>query len=871
MLKGGSTDHDCSVKSSIDSSVRPSCYIKGFPSQGQSNKDVSPSRLPRNMTESASSSGATELQGEWVKREVLEYVKRKAKSDLEDLENELMGVILAMEDEMALTQGHQSPACHLKDGQECRVDSMSDGGPVERSTVEIAGSVEDPRRPARRNKQAMTMCNDTPETTDAVTGTLFGICEDSLHQEWAPMDCVDFASPVSLAQKSESGDSFKTADSEEESSAKEMGEESAWPAALEAALDAAAMRAPAPWTAAVTAAVNAAQDDDNEAWKVAMEAAIEVATEHVVSSQTRVLRERLLNSDSPRRVNSVATKSICLAPCIPASQPVAPADGLQELKEAVEEAERSLLLSGSAPTKSCHLKTAAPTASALPDHVLISEMGGDVSRGSGKIKSARLSRALAMASPRACDSSFATSPGPSPHTAWLKALGEHAVEEATNLNSEAGETACRSIEAEIIRRCILQNAPHRERTPISDTPIRIPSLGTPSSTPYDFNESDNALDPVGQQSALVQASGIAHTGVFTKEDTQAKRAYTRADLSELVIDGEIFNSIKQAHYHSPSESTQHAGSCEPAGFLANGVVAQVTDEGRGVREGMLVSEPPAKTHEQLPFSRALNALCGKPSAFASPRTKSEGGIVAPPRKDSRVAEGTVIGDAIFKVPAADVSEDSRCKQMQARVLQVRKNPPPDGNTEAACEASTRFEARKISMDGTASDVTSANTPRKGLGKLGVHPAPSPQIGSRLGTPELRTLVSSVDASPVGTRDKQVPLAVSVRSLKKPVSSRKEMTAGPLALSLPCSHPSHMTSTMTEAGATTLPEQESAKPRSAPLKGQLFLDGEELVMPDPALYLLHCQCRRTVSMVPPDGTGLVNVCIDCGSTHKPVAS
>ena len=146
------------------------------------------------MTESASSSGATELQGEWVKREVLEYVKRKAKSDLEDLENELMGVILAMEDEMALTQGHQSPACHLKDGQECRVDSMSDGGPVEGSTVEIAGSVEDLRRPARKNKQAMTERNDTPETTDAVTGTLFGICEDSLHQEWAPI-CLLYTSP----------------------------------------------------------------------------------------------------------------------------------------------------------------------------------------------------------------------------------------------------------------------------------------------------------------------------------------------------------------------------------------------------------------------------------------------------------------------------------------------------------------------------------------------------------------------------------------------------------------------------------------------------------------------------------------------------
>jgi hypothetical protein len=58
----------------------------------------------------------------------------------------------------------------------------------------------------------------------------------------------------------------------------------------------------------------------------------------------------------------------------------------------------------------------------------------------------------------------------------------------------------------------------------------------------------------------------------------------------------------------------------------------------------------------------------------------------------------------------------------------------------------------------------------------------------------------------------------------------------------------------------------------PLQGQLFLDGVELIVPDPALGLLNCACLRKVSVRPPtpDGDagcqGFVDVCIDCGTVH-----
>ena len=56
------------------------------------------------------------------------------------------------------------------------------------------------------------------------------------------------------------------------------------------------------------------------------------------------------------------------------------------------------------------------------------------------------------------------------------------------------------------------------------------------------------------------------------------------------------------------------------------------------------------------------------------------------------------------------------------------------------------------------------------------------------------------------------------------------------------------------------------PAVEPLQGQLFLDGVELVVPDPALHLLNCQCVRTVSVRMADNAegDFVDVCIDCGA-------
>ena len=56
-----------------------------------------------------------------------------------------------------------------------------------------------------------------------------------------------------------------------------------------------------------------------------------------------------------------------------------------------------------------------------------------------------------------------------------------------------------------------------------------------------------------------------------------------------------------------------------------------------------------------------------------------------------------------------------------------------------------------------------------------------------------------------------------------------------------------------------------------IPGQLFLDGEELIVPDPALGLLNCLCERTVAVCHPAesalGHAFVDVCIDCGQVHR----
>jgi hypothetical protein len=62
-------------------------------------------------------------------------------------------------------------------------------------------------------------------------------------------------------------------------------------------------------------------------------------------------------------------------------------------------------------------------------------------------------------------------------------------------------------------------------------------------------------------------------------------------------------------------------------------------------------------------------------------------------------------------------------------------------------------------------------------------------------------------------------------------------------------------------------------------GQLFLDGEELIVQDPALDMLNCLCERTVPyrVVMRNGeavcqpaesaTGFCHwVCVDCGQVH-----
>jgi hypothetical protein len=69
----------------------------------------------------------------------------------------------------------------------------------------------------------------------------------------------------------------------------------------------------------------------------------------------------------------------------------------------------------------------------------------------------------------------------------------------------------------------------------------------------------------------------------------------------------------------------------------------------------------------------------------------------------------------------------------------------------------------------------------------------------------------------------------------------------------------------QAGAPLEGPQDQKDPPT-PIKGQLFLDGEELIMTDPAVHLLNCSCQRSVSIRHPDGR-FVSACIDCGRMEE----
>ena len=94
--------------------------------------------MPQNLSPNAPPGAA---EGKWVKREVLEHVKRKAKADLAELENDLMAVILAMEDDTYHQDTANTANTEPEDGTNERINRGNNHG------GETPTSTDTPRYP----------------------------------------------------------------------------------------------------------------------------------------------------------------------------------------------------------------------------------------------------------------------------------------------------------------------------------------------------------------------------------------------------------------------------------------------------------------------------------------------------------------------------------------------------------------------------------------------------------------------------------------------------------------------------------------------------------------------------------------------------
>lgn len=176
-------------------------------------------------------------------------------------------------------------------------------------------------------------------------------------------------------------------------------------------------------------------------------------------------------------------------------------------------------------------------------------------------------------------------------------------------------------------------------------------------------------------------------------------------------------------------------------------------------------------------------------------------------------------------------------------------------------------ARAVAPHGGARRVACATPGKRDTSpRAGTEEGQSPDSGARAA--EESDARSSEDAAPVLKREARK----AVRSAPPPVVPAacmdEENNPSPAAALAPRS--------IFGSSAGTSEGSEETRACGAlgvlhPLQGQLYLHGEELIVPDPALALLHCLCERTVAVCHPaeiDGApAFVDVCIDCGNVSS----
>jgi len=902
----------------------------------------------------------------------------------QELENELMAVIMTMESQVA----HQDdmPAAHsstiyenLQPQSSFSLRSLAAGPMGSAAAANDEERKEEQEEETAPHDSPILFKKARPRTLRAAApaappahGGVTRVAGQMLGEQTA--DDAECPSPLDqLSCSSESEDVV------------EQG--GLFPLALEAALNAVVDEGDAPWNAAVSAAVAAAQDDDSEAWHVALEAALEVATAHAVASQATLFRERIASTKSPppdaTHMSCLTAGAGCrsaqsedgtlqLAPApqsLPDSENVGPEEALPPvcipmgavlgsdflrddgtgLQAGGHDASMMSLIDASIIDKNdlsqdlvCYSRTHSPCSLTQQLHALP--------------PNAQHGTQNALHKPLRQDIW-----SPPPGAAWISALSGS----ATDTDTEAGEAACRSIEAEIIRRCILDLSPFDSRkirtpTDASHTHTLIPTTSESATRrvpiqgathgcqqqevlPPVYNEGRASNDvlpppsetmPAFQKRAVVRAVRCAppppapsleklspeqplHAGQeqplcagscaapsdavhaidkqpvlravraprtppppahsahiehlsappqhVALQQRQDKHVYTAADLDEVEI-----RPVAKVSQTSPSELHSHLGNHDPL-------------------LGWHVSSPsPRAPPLRIPSCSMPHSIL---SSFASLSSPTADGI-AP----SAATLSTTHTDAhaSHQHPARIASETQKLQPFgnTSPTSPLKKPKPASSSTEKSAPRQPQPKA-PATVESEPMDLTSwisGSLMSMGNGAFGMiatrstpsqHATPSVAASSSSlpSTSEHAPLLSfRGTAQPTATHTPlhtDVPsprvscLLPSARTATRPISSRGEMTRGPAALDQRSAATPHVSTFF----GNTHDIEDAQELGLSPLRGQLFLDGEELIVPDPALGLLNCACTRTVSVCPPwpadksaRVAGFVDVCIDCGAVH-----
>jgi hypothetical protein len=669
------------------------------------------------------------------------------------------------------------------------------------------------------------------------------------------------------------------------------------PVALEAALNAVVEEADAQWTAAVSAAMTAAQDDDGEAWHVAMEAALEVATARAASAGATLLRDKM----PPRQTQPPPAEegeAHAREPGHTGQASPLPTDGAGDVASArqsppdpenagpQEALPPACIPRGAKPSPRLQSAGAGEAAHGVADMLVASDDVSMIQKSdlsSDQLQYSPGQSPFLRQEPTGAPSTPAAGAGVPPgqvDTAWLTAT--HASSVAFH-SPEAGEAACRSIEAEIIRRCIPEKSPTEYRlvrTPTDRGKVHGSSAGAvvprggarrvACATPGEGDESPRAGKEEGQSPGS-GARAAEENDAMSKEDAgpvlrrEARKAVRSApppppsvlaactdEENNPVVKREERKVVRKAPPPQPAkaggaplarEHAEHHDAAPPPARL------DVVSEGRK-----------SNTYTEADLQDLAIAPARSPSesvnhhGASDPMYASSPSPSAPAPHNVPHAEMTHAFGALVtfdgSTPAGNIRKPSPSKVQSSRAAPSKPQPGLDfWNSSWFGAFSAASATNKTPSSSSSPSPAAALAPHSILGH-----------GAGTSAPERAAAQTLQPPAPAGGSGHMADQSPKVPSLLPTVVAQMKQipTAGIRGAGA------------SQEGFEECVEEARACGALPPLQGQLYLDGEELIVPDPALGLLNCPCERTVAVCHPaeipGSSAFVDVCIDCGQVH-----